>query len=90
MANWGDLIEQNGGSRPELYEAIINDDAPDEGTMIEVIIPAFDAEKTWGPMPWMPREPGVMPVEGDRCLVGLGTTPNPGEPKLWIVAWWPS
>jgi hypothetical protein len=90
MPSWGDLIEQNGGSRPELYEGIINEDAPDTGTMIEVIVPAFDKELTWGPCPWMPREDGVLPVEGDRCLLGLGTTGNAGEPTIWIVAWWPN
>lgn len=89
MMNWQRLIRENGGSRPELYEGFFTSDVEDEGTMAEVTLVAFDKEQPWGPAPWMPRD-GMLPIEGDRCLVALGTTGNAGEPSIWIVAWWPN
>ena len=87
--DWQRLIRDNSGVRPQLYDGIIAEDAPDENTKIEVIVSAFDKELVWGPAPWMPRG-GVLPIEGDRCIIGLATTEDPGTPSIWIVAWWPS
>lgn len=88
--DWKTLISENGGSRPELFEGIIAEDAEDESTMVEVLVNAFSQDLRWGPCPWMPRGSGLLPTEGDRCIIGLGTTAHGGEPTFWIVAWWPS
>lgn len=91
MPSWSDLIADNSGSRPELFAGIIAEDAPDESTMIEVIVKAFDQELRWGPCPWAPpRGDGLLPVEGDRCIIGLVTTEDPGQPDIWILNWWPT
>ena len=93
MADWAELLDKRGSKGSLLYEGIIDQDAPDVGTMVRVRVLAFDQELTWGPAPWMPRVDAggdtVLPQEGDRCIVGMADTDDPGTPEIWILAWWP-
>jgi hypothetical protein len=88
--DWQKLISDNGGSRPEAFEGRVEEDAVDEDSMVLVSIGAFANDQTWGPCPWMPRGSGLLPTKGDRCLIVLATTEDPGTPEIWIAAWWPS
>jgi hypothetical protein len=77
-----------------LYEAIIVGNPASVTDEIEVTIPAFDPQLKWGPMPWPSRvdDAGatVYPSDGDRCVVVLAETDEPGTPEPWCVGWWPS
>lgn len=91
MSSWPELLEGT-ENIPRLYEGIIAEDIPDVNTPVTVIIPAFHLEREWGPAPWMPRvdDTGtvVYPATGDRCVVALAESVEPGTPEVWIVAWW--
>lgn len=75
-----------------LYEAIIVGDPTSVLDEIEVVIPAFHSDLKWGPMPWPTRvnDAGVtvLPVHGDRAIVALAETDEPGTPEPWCVGWW--
>jgi hypothetical protein len=88
-----DLLRDRKSSGSLLYEGIIDEDADTVSDMVRVRVLAFDKQLTWGPAPWMPRvdEAGdaMLPSRGDRCVVGLADTDDPGTPEIWILAWWP-
>lgn len=83
----GDLVKRDEDPTGAVFAGIIASEPTDLGDLIEVIIPAFDTEKTWGPAPWMPRGDS-MPAEGDRCVVAMAETDDEGTPDIWVIAWW--
>lgn len=86
---WLDLLPPqaaDGGLR--LFEGEVAVTVTDPTAGVEVTIPAFNADLTWDPAPWMPRGEDL-PAKGDRCLVAFAETDDPGEPEVWVVAWWP-
>jgi hypothetical protein len=91
MSAWSDLLRQD-TSTPRIYEAIVAEDVSDVDDEISVIVPAFHPEREWGPAPWMPRvdDSGatVYPAHGDRALIVLAESVEPGAPELWVIAWW--
>lgn len=97
MGDWRDILRaRSEQDEPQVYEGRITEDAPDVQTPVEVVLPAFDPDLKFGPAPWSPRmileagEPVMeMPQRGDRCVVALAETEDPGEPEVWIVEWWP-
>lgn len=88
MAEVHDLLGTESSSTP-LWAGIIEEDAASESDQLEVTIPAFDPDQTWGPCPWMPRG-ATLPSKGDACVVGMAESDEPGTPDIWIIAWWPS
>ena len=93
MYDWTSILrsQQNG---PRLFAGTINEDASGLTDPVSVIIDAFSKEADWGPAPWMPRAVNggadpLVPNKGDRCVVALAETEDPGAPEVWIVAWWP-
>jgi hypothetical protein len=76
------------------YAAEFNEDASSVEDRLDVIVPVFHTEKTWGPCRWMPRvdDAGdtVLPMKGDSCVVAFAESEDPGMPEVWVVAWWPS
>lgn len=93
MMDWQSLLGGEPGDGVRLYEGTINEDASSLTDEVTVIVHAFDRETKWGPAPWMPRVSSgvalVMPQQGDRCIVALAETEDPGEPEVWIIGWWP-
>lgn len=75
-----------------LYEAIIVGNPASVLDQIEVVVPAFSPTLKWGPMPWPTRvnDAGVtvLPVNGDRAIVALAETDEPGTPESWCIGWW--
>lgn len=76
-----------------MFAGTIAQDASSLSDPVEVTLEAFDPDQSWGPAPWMPRvdaagEPDL-PNQGDRCIVALAETDDPGTPEVWIIAWWP-
>lgn len=90
MSEWTKLLKQDAGT--QIYEGTISTDASSMSDQVGVILKAFGRELDWE-APWMPRvdELGnpLMPQEGDRCVVALAETEDPGEPEVWIIGWWP-
>lgn len=64
-----------------VFEAKFSRDVADVDDGAYVIREAYTRED--GPCPWPPRD-GVLPIEGDRCLV---YAPLSGLP--WVIGWWP-
>jgi hypothetical protein len=99
VSRWTDIfagLSDSGRSR--IFEGVIAEDAPNVDTMIEVAVTAFDRDLVWGPCAWMPRiaptspteQTILLPAKGDRCVVALAETEDPGEPEVWILGYWPS
>lgn len=97
--SWHDLLEEAGGDARSLriFEGRIAETPTDINQKITAYIPAFDSDQEWGPAPWDPRfrilPDGtldvLLPEEGDRCLICLAESPDPGEPEVWIAQYWP-
>lgn len=89
---WNDLLTR-AGEDVRLAEAVAVDDADSVSDLVRVVVPSFHREQTWGPAPWMPRVTDAGNLlkinRGDRCLIALAETEDPGEPEVWIIAWWP-
>lgn len=83
----GDLFNASPDQSGAVFAGIISTAPADTGDLLEVIIPAFDSSKTWGPAPWMPRGESL-PQEGDRCVVAMAETADEGTPDVWVIAWW--
>jgi hypothetical protein len=50
---------------------------------VEIIIPDFDSQITWGPCYWVPRDQDTLPQVDDEVLVFFDNRMNP-----WVAAWW--
>lgn len=90
--SWVELLRREAPAF-RIYEGEIATDANDVSDLVEVTIEAFDRNLLWGPAPWMPRVDDLgntmYPAEGDRCVVALAETVDPGTPEVWIIGWWP-
>lgn len=90
--SWVDLLRHE---KPviRLYEGQIATEPETVNDKVEVVIRAFDQNLLWGPAPWQPRvDDGgdtILPVEGDRCVVALAETEDPGTPEIWVLEFWP-
>lgn len=77
-----------------IFAAEFTESATSVLDRLNVTIPAFHIEKSWGPCRWMPRvdDAGVtvLPAKGDHCVVVLAETGNVGMPEIWVTAWWES
>jgi hypothetical protein len=84
-------VFRNRDRGPSLFEGVIATDAETAHDLVYVTIAAFDEELTWGPSPFIPRiditGEMVLPSFGDRCIVGLAETIDPGEPSIWILGY---
>lgn len=88
MARISDLLNPNPADAvPYVYEAVFARNIGSSSEMAEVVIPAFDPDQMWGPMPWPPRG-DALPQAGARCIVALAETDHPGTAEPWIVGWW--
>jgi hypothetical protein len=74
-----------------IYEAVVAEDAVDMHTPVSVIVASFDQDLTWGPAYFTPRVDidGALelPAEGDRCVIALAQTVDPGEHSIWILSY---
>jgi hypothetical protein len=75
-------------SQNAVFDGIIMRDVEGVSDLAPVVVPAFDPSLEFCRAPWMPRG-DTLPAEGDRCVVVLAETDEPGTPEPWIVAWWP-
>lgn len=99
MTRWADILDDAGGParQPRIFEGRIAQDATELNEFLYATIPAFDDEQEWGPAPWEPRFrilPNgaldvILPEKNDRCVVALAESPDPGEPEIWILQYWP-
>lgn len=72
----------------EVFEALVNEDATEEGQLVTCTIPSVDPLAATDPMAWMPyvTAAGVFyPKVGDRAKVSEN-----GDGPGAILAWWPS
>lgn len=67
---------------PRLYEGTIVA-TPDPGDGIEVVLPGYDPDHSYGPMPYAPRSDSL-PTRGMACLVAISSASD-----FWCVQWWP-
>lgn len=87
--SWAAILQlSKQGDDARVFEGVVDDDASSLSDEVRVIIPAHDYDQPFGPAPWMPRG-DLLPAKGDRCVVALAETDDPGEPEVWILAWWP-
>lgn len=86
-SNIANLLNKT-SSRSVLFDGIIASDVTSPSDLVDVIVPAFHPVRVFASAPWMPRG-DVYPVEGNRCIVGLGESDIPGTPEPWVLAWWP-
>lgn len=97
MASPADLHSSSGGSDGAdsgLYAGHFAEDASSVDDLLMVTIDSFDPDETWGPAPWPTRvdDDGatVLPLEGDKCVVGLATSEIAGTAEVWVLVWTPS
>ena len=72
----------------EVFEALINEDATEDGQLVTCIVPSEDASAATDPMPWPPyvKADGIyFPKRGDRAKVSEN-----GDGPGVVLAWWPN
>jgi hypothetical protein len=87
MSDLTDFITESNTPEPEVFEAVVTEDAS-PGVPVHVVIPDFDPNLNYGPCPWTPivTTDGIyFPHKGDRATV---VQPVAGEPV--IASWTPS
>lgn len=67
---------------PRLYEGTIVA-TPELGEGMEVVLPGYDPDTAYGPMPYSPRLDAI-PMRGMSCLVAISS-----DEEFWCVQWWP-
>lgn len=92
--SWAALLQlSKQGDDVRLFEGVIASTPATVSEQVKVVIPAHDFDQPFGPAPWTPRPLAggtvSMPSRGDRCVAALAETDDPGEPEVWILAWWP-
>lgn len=94
MSSWRELLRPGGDVTTRVYEGVIAQDAANVNDKVLVTVLAFDEQLTWGPAPFMPRVDDAgdveLPQDGDRCVVLLAETDDPGEPAVWILGYDPT
>lgn len=92
MSTWSNILGKFDESSVRIFEGKVAKNVSDVGEMARVTLPAFSDELKWE-APWMPRAVAGgtvdMPQKGDRCIVALAETEEPGTPEAWIIGWWP-
>lgn len=97
MASPADLHKPSGSDEDAevgIYAGHFAEDANSVDDLLMITIDSFDPDITWGPAPWPTRvdDSGatVLPVEGDKCAVGLAKSEIAGTAEVWVLVWTPS
>jgi len=90
--SWASLLRDH-ETASGLFEGEIAGDATGPADKVPVTLQAFDRNQRFGPAPFAPMVDAIgavlLPNRGDRCVVALAETDEPGEPEVWIIGWWP-